>query len=661
MDSSSLQAFTAPVPLVGDNVKVNKSCLECRRRKISCNGSQPCDKCVYYQVQDCQYSFRKHRQSSTRKSARCTNVETSSVTSANIVVNKLFPSQSPLSLAQLSREELLHLANRGSLPTWSTSVSEPLSLDIEADDERKWNEPQEMQDTERGMCDDVNGLSLRLQHRSYMGLSSTHAILRTMIRLRPSIQTDLKHETTRNWDLVNQGPIQVQTGYETLPSPHIQNFIPQNDESTCIMEYFARFHEVCPVLDEADFLSQWKRGDRSDRAWLALLNMVLVMGSLAASTADDHSYEIYYARAKSYLDFELLGDGCVESLQALCLLGGYYLHYKNAPNMGYAIMGAAFRMAIALGLHREPININARTGLNWKPTIRRNIWWCLFCTDTYNSMTLGRTTLGRWDPGTMNVRSPSDVEKKDSAVLSIDCSRGFCMIATRIQHRFAQFHPITVSDVNLYDAEVREWFQNLPSEWRTLDLGCSTSETAKCALHNRYHLFRLLLFRPFLLSYANRRVPFSLLRKDEQIAILKCQDIACEAIDHMVSTTHTLDRLRVWSAAWVLYQFTLVILLCIIIDPNHLESGRWCASIEKALVLFKGMAPWSASAARSRQFIARIYHTCGVPSDALYNMTDDEFDRTVYELGLNMYSEGWQWDATNWSDILFQYPEWTGE
>lgn len=133
--------------------------------------------------------------------------------------------------------------------------------------------------------------------------------------------------------------------------------MPSIDEQTSVNAYFNHVHCIVPLIDEADFRAQWSRGGREDRPWLALLNMVLALGSLSAGDSDDRSHSIYHMRAKEYLDFELLGTGCVESLQALCLLGGLYLHYKHAPNMAYTIMGAAYRIAIALGRHREPATL----------------------------------------------------------------------------------------------------------------------------------------------------------------------------------------------------------------------------------------------------------------------------------------------------------------
>jgi hypothetical protein len=530
-------------------------------------------------------------------------------------------------------------------------------MDPESDDEREWNEPQETQDPDRAMCDDVNGLSLSLHHRSYMGVSSTQAILRTILKLRPSIEADLRSDATRNLGVTSPSTL----SYGTPPKHEFHTLVPTIDEQKSINGYFSLLHAVVPILDEADFRLQWQRGDRTDRPWLALLNMVLTLGSLAAGDAGDHSHNIYYMRAKTYLDFELLGTGCVESVQALYLLGGTYLHYRNSPNMGYALMGAAFRIAIALGLHREPVKPNKIMGNNWKPQVRRRIWWALFCADTWGSMTLGRTTLGRWDPETMNIRSPSVEEKRDSSILILDYARAFCVIGTKVQHRFAQFQPITLQETNRFDLEVLNWFQALPPELRDPGKCSERLVLSVFVLLNRYLNFRLLLFRPFLLSYANRKVDFQSLPPGEQIAIQTCQNIACEAIDQIVSMCEPLTRIRVWSAAWFLYQATVVLLLSLIVDPEHADSQRWRTYIEMTLELLERMAPWSGAAGRSKRVVARIYETCVIPGATLSSLPSSDFDMSIYqELGLDMFQEGWQWDVMNWTDNLNFYPSWNG-
>lgn len=80
--------------------------------------------------------------------------------------------------------------------------------------------------------------------------------------------------------------------------------------------------------------------------------MLLCLGSVASGSDTIHLN--YYNKVQPHLDFSSLGSGNMESLQALCLLAGYYLHYRNSPNMAFAVLGTAFRVAIALGLHPKP-------------------------------------------------------------------------------------------------------------------------------------------------------------------------------------------------------------------------------------------------------------------------------------------------------------------
>ena len=69
---------------------------------------------------------------------------------------------------------------------------------------------------------------------------------------------------------------------------------------------------------------------------LALLNMVFAMGSVVSSTSDSDQNIFYYQRARQHLGLESLGSGHMETLQALTIMGGLYLHYRNRPNLASA-------------------------------------------------------------------------------------------------------------------------------------------------------------------------------------------------------------------------------------------------------------------------------------------------------------------------------------
>ncbi|KAL4863257.1 hypothetical protein BDV12DRAFT_30269 [Aspergillus spectabilis] len=48
--------------------KVNKSCSECTRRKVKCDGGHPCTSCQYYQIPEtCSYRPRNRRQTTSRR------------------------------------------------------------------------------------------------------------------------------------------------------------------------------------------------------------------------------------------------------------------------------------------------------------------------------------------------------------------------------------------------------------------------------------------------------------------------------------------------------------------------------------------------------------------------------------------------------------------
>lgn len=43
------------------HVQLSKTCVECKRRKVRCDGNLPCSKCIYYEIPVCQFAPRKRR------------------------------------------------------------------------------------------------------------------------------------------------------------------------------------------------------------------------------------------------------------------------------------------------------------------------------------------------------------------------------------------------------------------------------------------------------------------------------------------------------------------------------------------------------------------------------------------------------------------------
>jgi hypothetical protein len=159
------------------------------------------------------------------------------------------------------------------------------------------------------------------------------------------------------------------------------------------------------MLDEKSFRDEYLREQRTDSPWLALLNTVMALGSIAASKSTELSHVKYYNKAMDYLALDALGSSRIETVQALAIIGGLYLHYVNRPNMANALLGAAMRMACALGLHRE-FPSHSRSSIDLRAAeIRRRTWWSLFSLDTWATTTMGRPSLGRMGQA-INVQPP---------------------------------------------------------------------------------------------------------------------------------------------------------------------------------------------------------------------------------------------------------------
>jgi hypothetical protein len=344
------------------------------------------------------------------------------------ILKRLYPSRDIQSLLPLSRPQLVSLLDRSdSLAPSQTSPTgtntSALSQGVRSqngtapDDDRslanleqvpsqdtEWDEDRRNRDPIPAEADDVNALSLSVDRQSsYLSATSVKAAFIVMLKVAPGLRSYLAATNNAIIKPLNQGssyPIP-----QTSSSAKGLQAIPwSSDGQTLIDAYFNRVQILAPMLDEPSFRADYLSGRRSDAPWLALLNMVFAMGSVVARKSDDHNHVAFYNRAKEHLPIDSFGSGHLETIQALALMGGYYLHYINRPNMANAVSGAALRMACAMGLHRESAAVE-NGGNQLAIEQRRRTWWSLFCLDTWAFTTTGRPSMGRWGPA-ITIRPP---------------------------------------------------------------------------------------------------------------------------------------------------------------------------------------------------------------------------------------------------------------
>lgn len=239
--------------------------------------------------------------------------------------------------------------------------------------------------------DDVNALSLSQNRKSsFVGISSVAAAVRALKGLLPAQSHSTEEKPILPRDALTPMTHQSAPLSSPLTPGRISSY---REEQRLIDAYFAGIHVFAPIIHEPSFRSKYLTSQTSgDRSWLALLNMVLALGSVSSSAGDSDEDLQYYYAAQQCLSLESFGSGRLETLQALVLMGGQYLHFRNRPNMASAIIVACYRMACGLGLHLRT-HEDPGGKISLQEEIKRRNWWTIYVLDTWGSMTLGRPSV----------------------------------------------------------------------------------------------------------------------------------------------------------------------------------------------------------------------------------------------------------------------------
>jgi hypothetical protein len=352
------------------------------------------------------------------------------------VLTRLFPNSSLDDLVPLSREVLVGLLNEGEptlqqralVPSTAGSggnntLSSPETSNAAGSGRSpgafEYDESVENLEGVEAVADDVNALSLRQDRTSsYVGASSATAGLRILLKIAP----DLRYAQPKPQQQQQQQP----GSPAATPGPSAQLISDASqraavakagirDARGLVDAYFHYIHPTTPIIDEAHFRATFELNERKDSAWLALLHMVFALGTIAYTTSDCNDDIYHYRVAKSHLNLDSFGSGRIETLQALALMTGWYLHYRNRPNMASAIMGAVFRMANALGLHKE---LPGEETPQDRPEreLRRRIWWSLVILDTGEGTTLGRVS--NTNVFDCEIKTPKNIDDRVSSSFS---------------------------------------------------------------------------------------------------------------------------------------------------------------------------------------------------------------------------------------------------
>ena len=568
--------------------------------------------------------YDKHRQRLI-PSKKALETLSQSLEECRSVLKRLYPKHEVSALLPLSRQELLGLLEQPAENSATTLPSPPLNTSINGDESEssladleqipspnaEWDEERRERDSIPPEADDVNALSLSVDRQaSYLGASSIKAALMVMLKVHPGLRDALETPLSTSKMPHNYPCIRQQRS--TCQDP---KRIPQSWRGQSLIDaYFKRIHVFIPMLDEAAFRADYVEGQRVDASWLALLNMVFAMGSIVAVKSSDHKHVNYYNRAMEYLPMDAFGSSRIETVQALALIGGYYLHYVNRPNMANAVLGAAIRMASALGLHRESI-AHTHNDFNAAET-RRRTWWSLFCLDTWATTTMGRPSFGRWGPaidisppefGVSNVAAANGSSRdgaEHAGIMPLVENIKFCKIATQAQDLLAVSPLLPAEKRYSIDGQLVSWYASLPWLLRATEPCAEPLYSCRCIMKWRYQNLRMLLHRPVLLNLASSN---STCAPECDIASVEmCRELARQTIND-IAREWTRNQMSGWNAAWFLYQAAMIPLVSLFWESKSPSVPDWYKQLKTVLQLLEAMEDWSLAARRSREVTWKMY------------------------------------------------------
>lgn len=287
---------------------------------------------------------------------------------------------------------------------------------------------------------------------------------------------------------------------------------------------------------------------------------------------------------------DILEKGSLGYVQAITLLANY-LQKRNKPNAGFILIGIAFSMALAIGLHRE---FDTPTTSPFTMENRRRVWWTLFVFVSGAQLALGRPAASLVG---VNVQLPANLDDWDLAVdmehIPPDKSEptvASCLIA---QVKLAKIANTVHSELLTHrrpsfakamklEESIRAWWTSLPPYFDENTILEPKLELPKRVLLWRSFNLRIVLNRPFLFENIAAGAPLNVSVE----SINSCLTAARDCISSICGCLKSIEMARqgfAWYAAAWLITASFVQATCLIYSPRHSLAASWRTSLHQAV------------------------------------------------------------------------------
>ncbi|XRM42588.1 hypothetical protein ABZX51_005799 [Aspergillus tubingensis] len=645
-----------------------RACVECRVRcTTKCSGTAPCSYCSRTRKR-CRFESVPSRTPLTRKNLEekeqlCENLMTLVQTlDPNIDIEEALKS-----LAGAGQGHDNNETDHNSLLGVSLDAKSPTPLE-----NFEWNEgPMTSSHPPNKSLDGMASLPTEGPGSGYLGNSSGSCILETISDLLPE----------------HPAPLVIRRGQHPaistkLASPHILRELDNSILTDSLFDaYFGWYNKSFPVLHEKTFREKYQNRHHTPphSTWHLIFYIVLAIGDWVISGGSKVEESRYYMAARSRMSIGLLESGALLTVQAFLLMGNF-LQKRDRPNTGYNFIGIAYRMALGLGLHREPMRESTHDTLISER--RRVVWWIVYSFDSGFSLTTGRPLMS--SDCFIETQLPRNIEDStyplDSIVpLPIDKPTTYSAIIA--QARLSRIGNTVFCNViagpkkdldmktpRSLDHQLKAWRLSLPLYFTAHDVP-TWFRGPRAIVSWKEQNLRMMLW------WGTQRICGS--PSDSEEARNMCHYAAVECIQNIttfcVDYSDTLHFGLCWYATYFLFQASVVLSIYHLRPKELLDRSLaaanhklWISSIERSRDCLANLSQKNQAAARCLEVLDRIMYqsqasptavgepsSTSVPGTAQlpmeYNSTGTRLDTLAVDPSLQML-----FDATSFDMDIFE-------
>ena len=310
---------------------------------------------------------------------------------------------------------------------------------------------------------------------------------------------------------------------------------------------------------------------------------------------------------------DVLEKGSLSYVQGLVLMANY-LQKRNKPNAGFVLIGIAFSMALAIGLHRE---FGLPHSSPFTMEIRRRVWWVLFIFVSGAQLTLGRPPVSLVG---VHVHLPCNLDDQELAVdmesmpdsqegptvtSCLICQVKLAIIANMVQVELLTNQLLSSHRASSLDLKISKWRSELPPHFDDKITLQPWFEIPKRILIWRSLHLRIILHRPIIFQKITAKADLD----QSQSSIRACLDGAEECVQSIcgfISLGSAVSRGLAWYATYWLITASFVQATCYIYNPTHILATGWRDHLQRAAHCLSKLGVAHCMALRARDILKRL-------------------------------------------------------